>query len=235
MSHTAASLKKQTVADLRELAEELGLDTEELKRKQELIDAILESQVEEEDDIEEEDDLELDDDEEDDDLELDDEESDEEEDDDLELEEDEEDDEEEDLEEEAPAPKKATPKKKRPEPTGDTYTAKQVATRIGTDAKTLRKFFRSPASTIEAVGQGGRYEFDKADLPTIEKEFAEWSAQQKTRAPRKAAAKATKPAIEVDEVEEDEALEFDEGDFEPEEEEEDDLELDLDEDDEEED
>ena len=56
----------------------------------------------------------------------------------------------------------------------DTYTAKQVAYRLGTDAKTLRKFFRSSHSTVEPVGQGGRYEFESSDMPQIKKEFAGW-------------------------------------------------------------
>ena len=66
----------------------------------------------------------------------------------------------------------------------DTYTAKQVATRIGTDAKTLRKFFRSPNSTVEPVGQGGRYEFDAADLPKIREEFTKWNSTKATRTPK---------------------------------------------------
>lgn len=56
----------------------------------------------------------------------------------------------------------------------DTYTAKQVATRLGTDPKTMRKFFRSSRSTVEPVGQGGRYEFDAEDLPQIRLEFEQW-------------------------------------------------------------
>jgi len=55
------------------------------------------------------------------------------------------------------------------------YSAKQVATRIGTDAKTLRKFFRSSASPFDAVGQGGRYEFPASQLPDIQKAFNAWT------------------------------------------------------------
>lgn len=68
----------------------------------------------------------------------------------------------------------------------ETYTAKQVATRCGTDAKTMRKFFRSNASTVEAVGQGGRYEFAAADLPQIKREFDSWRKRAESR--------STKPA-----------------------------------------
>jgi hypothetical protein len=72
----------------------------------------------------------------------------------------------------------------------DTYTAKQVATRCGTDAKTMRKFFRSKASTVEPVGQGGRYEFASDDLPKIKREFDAWQ--------KRSSGKQTKPAPRVE-------------------------------------
>ena len=126
------------------------------------------------------------------------------------------------LEEEAPAPKKktkATAKKPADDeeaddelPDRDTYTAKQVATRIGTDAKTLRKFFRSAASTVEPVGQGGRYEFDAEDMPQIKKEFDGWNTTRPTRGrPANADKAATKKSrTEVaDEMPEEEELDLD--------------------------
>lgn len=61
-----------------------------------------------------------------------------------------------------------------------TFSAKQVATRIGTEAKILRKFFRDDNSGYKAVGQGGRYEFPESDLPAIKKAFDEWN-KGKTR------------------------------------------------------
>lgn len=66
-------------------------------------------------------------------------------------------------------------------PERETYTAKQVATRIGTDAKTLRKFFRSSASTVEPVGQGGRYEFAAEDMKKIRDEFTKWNNNKTPR------------------------------------------------------
>jgi predicted site-specific integrase-resolvase len=63
----------------------------------------------------------------------------------------------------------------------DTYSAKQVATRIGTDAKTLRKFLRSPSSPYQAVGQGKRYEFPTADLKAIKKAFVAWQTKNRAR------------------------------------------------------
>lgn len=82
----------------------------------------------------------------------------------------------------------------------DEYTAKQIATRIGTDAKTLRKFFRSPASTVEPVGQGGRYVFDAADLPKIQGEFNKWNSNKK---PRGSGLKRSTPKAAVEVIEDD--------------------------------
>lgn len=88
----------------------------------------------------------------------------------------------------------------------DTYTAKQVATRLGTDAKTMRKFFRSAHSTVEPVGQGGRYEFDARDLPKIKKEFNTWQNRgAKKSTPAKPAPKLiATPSPELTEVLEEE-------------------------------
>jgi hypothetical protein len=63
----------------------------------------------------------------------------------------------------------------------ETYSAKQVARRIGTDAKTFRKWLRSDASPYPAVGQGQRYEFPVKDLPRIKSFFDTW----KNRSTRK--------------------------------------------------
>lgn len=75
--------------------------------------------------------------------------------------------------------------------TQKTYSAKQVASRIGTDAKTLRKFFRDPKSGFDAVGQGGRYDFTEDSVPVIKKAFDQWNAgkAKRNRAPRSAEGK----------------------------------------------
>lgn len=80
-----------------------------------------------------------------------------------------------------------------------TFSAKQVATRIGTEAKTLRKFFRDANSGYKAVGQGGRYDFPESELPEIREKFNAWNKgkvkrNRPTNAERAAAAKA-KPAV----------------------------------------
>lgn len=59
-----------------------------------------------------------------------------------------------------------------------TFGAKQVARRIGTDAKTFRKWLRSEDSPYIAVGQGSRYEFPVEDLNDIRNAFNEWVAQR---------------------------------------------------------
>lgn len=76
-----------------------------------------------------------------------------------------------------------------------TYSAKQVASRIGTDAKTLRKFFRSKAWPETAVGQGARYEFPQSRLEEIRKAFNHW--QKNKRYPAKTTSTSPlSPAVE---------------------------------------
>jgi len=62
----------------------------------------------------------------------------------------------------------------------------QVAEKLGTDARTLRKFLRSDACKVESVGKGSRYELDAKSVPTLRKQFTAWSAavaDKKTDAP----------------------------------------------------
>jgi hypothetical protein len=57
----------------------------------------------------------------------------------------------------------------------------QVAEKLGTDARTLRKFLRSDACKVESVGKGARYELDTKSVPTLRKQFAAWSTAQATK------------------------------------------------------
>jgi len=59
----------------------------------------------------------------------------------------------------------------------------QVATELGTTARTLRVFLRSSHSTFVPVGSGARYEFTDRELPTLRKRFAEWQKAGKPRPP----------------------------------------------------
>lgn len=196
MAHyTEAELTKKSLAELRELADEHDLEFDDEKpKKAQLIEALLDIE-----DDEEADDDELD--------ELDDEV------DDLELPED---DEEDELDDEEPASKKTRakkPAKATKSADGEpTLAAKQVATMLGTEAKVLRQFFRSPASTVEAVGSGGRYEFLETDVPKIKEEFEAWRGAHAARGTKRGTGKksSTQVVEEIEEVESIEELEIDE-------------------------
>ena len=204
--YTEDELKKKSVAELKELAvayiDEDEID--DIRTKQPLFAAIIDNQGEPSDDDEEDDDVELDDEEEDD----------------LELpDEDEVDDEEVDeVDDEKPAAKERKPRAKKQVAEKDTLAAKQVATELGTDAKTLRQFFRSPASTVEAVGSGGRYEFNASDVPQIKAEFEAWKAGHAARGSKRTGEGGSKrgraAAQEIVEVEEVEELEIEDEDLE---------------------
>ena len=201
--YTKSLLSKKTKAELIELAESDGIEYDEDGTKAELVEALLE--VEEADDIEEDDS---------------DEEVDDSEEDDLELPEDDEEEVDEVVE---VTTKKTTAKKTKYTEGGKTddgeklLGAKEVATQIGTDAKTLRQFFRSGKSTIAPVGAGGRYEFKESQIGDIKVEFETWKANKPGRGAkaeggtttrRKRGEKAgPKPEDIIDEVEDIEELE----------------------------
>ena len=202
--YTEDELKKKSVAELKELAEAY-IDEDEIddiKTKQPLIAAIIDNQGEPSDDDEEDDDVELDDEEEDD----------------LELPEEDEVDDDGEVDDEKPAAKERKPRAKKQVAEKDTLAAKQVATELGTDAKTLRQFFRSPASTVEAVGSGGRYEFNASDVPKIKSEFEAWKAGHAARGSKRTGEGGSKrgraAAQEIVEVEEVEELEIEDEDLE---------------------
>lgn len=185
MAKTEAELKKLTAVTLKAMAAEY-YDEDELKgaKKADLVNMVLNAQELESNDVDEE----LDDEPMDPDLEAELEDQTKPEDD--ELDDDEVDD--------TPAKKPSTP-----EPSGDQYSAKQIATRINTDPKVLRKFFRSEASTVEPVGLGGRYMFAKEDLDKIKQEFEAWSAGNKSRGTKRASRKTEDaPKRETQQVEE---------------------------------
>lgn len=74
---------------------------------------------------------------------------------------------------------------------GDTLSAKEAAGKIGTDARTLRKFLRSQHGL---VGQGQRWAIAADDIPELKAKFDNWG---KAKADSKPAAK---PAPDADEV-----------------------------------
>lgn len=205
--YTKSELEKKSILELKTEANEHGIEIERGWKKPDLIEALL--SVEEDELLDEE--------------ELEEElpEEDLEEDEDLEPELPEEEDE---IVVAKPATKgktRAVPAKKKADASDeDTLAAKQVASILSTnlnmavDAKTLRQFFRSAASTIEAVGSGGRYEFLETDVPTIQKEFAAWKEGHASRGAKRGPrgtgrSKASNQVIEeIEEVEEIEELEL---------------------------
>lgn len=103
-------------------------------------------------------------------------------------------------------------------------TTSDVADELGTDPKTLRKFFRSEQCDIEPVGQGKRYAITPDDIDDLRTAFDLWAngkAKKATKAddaepePKKAPAKSkktkgtkkAKPAPAVEEEDLDEELE----------------------------
>lgn len=66
-------------------------------------------------------------------------------------------------------------------PTDEKLSAKEVARELGTDARTLRKFFRSGNSPVDPVGQGGRYEIDSKAVKKVKKAFDNWGGGTKAK------------------------------------------------------
>jgi hypothetical protein len=53
-----------------------------------------------------------------------------------------------------------------------------VATRLNTTARTLRRFLRAD-STYANAGSGGKYDFQESDIPVLVKRFAKWSSKSR--------------------------------------------------------
>jgi hypothetical protein len=56
-----------------------------------------------------------------------------------------------------------------------------IAQELGTTARNLRKFLRSPQSPYEAVGQGSRYNISSADLAELKTKFETWVSRPGSR------------------------------------------------------
>lgn len=103
----------------------------------------------------------------------------------------------------------------------EVMTTNDVADELGTDAKTLRKFFRSDKCDIEPVGQGKRYAITPDDIEDLKIAFSAWSggkakkadaddAEPKPdKAPAKGKARKSKKAAPAPVAEEDEDLGLD--------------------------
>ncbi len=99
--------------------------------------------------------------------------------------------------------------KKKPEPKAEPLSAKEAATKIGTDARTLRKYLRSVNGL---VGQGNRWAIEADDLDELKKGFDAWHKAG-------AKGKTTRPTLTSDAIDEediDEVTEFEDEDDNPE-------------------
>lgn len=66
----------------------------------------------------------------------------------------------------------------KPEAEGEqTFVSKQVARQLGTDGRRFRQFLRA---TGQGVGQGGRYEFTKAEVEELKVAWKKWQASKGT-------------------------------------------------------
>lgn len=57
--------------------------------------------------------------------------------------------------------------------------AKEIAIEWDSNARLVRKFFRSDASGVDSVGQGNRYAFTPAEVKRLAKKFAAWVVTEK--------------------------------------------------------
>lgn len=78
-------------------------------------------------------------------------------------------------------------------------TAKQAASKLGTDGRTLRKFLRKKHGTI---GQGKRWAISEGEFELLKIEFAAWAKGSGTPKGEKAKAKKASPAEDIEPIEE---------------------------------
>jgi predicted transcriptional regulator len=59
-----------------------------------------------------------------------------------------------------------------------TLSAKELAEKLGTDGRTVRKFLRSDAKKhgTETPGKGGRYQIKAGQVKSLQKRFDAWDA-----------------------------------------------------------
>lgn len=78
-----------------------------------------------------------------------------------------------------------------------TLTAKEVAEKLETDARTFRKFVRSEVKAaggevgVDTPGKGKRYSFESKEISGLKKRFSAWDE-----------ARRAAPEVEVEETEE---------------------------------
>ena len=61
-------------------------------------------------------------------------------------------------------------------------TTAEVATELGTDGRTLRRFLRSITPKENQPGKGSRWSIEKTAMRGLKKQFATWTAAQAEKA-----------------------------------------------------
>jgi len=79
-----------------------------------------------------------------------------------------------------------------------TITVSELATELGTDPRTTRKFLRSITDADEQPGKGGRWSIEKKSVRSIKSKFAHYTEELEAK---RAANDDAPDAEEVDEVE----------------------------------
>lgn len=93
-----------------------------------------------------------------------------------------------------------------------TLTPAELAQELGTDAKTCRKFLRSPEGLDRKVGKGHRWAIEAKSVRSLKSRFAKWEAdrQEAIAAARAARAEAARNAADAAETDQDEVEDIDE-------------------------
>ena len=73
----------------------------------------------------------------------------------------------------------------------EVLTTNEVATQLGTDPKTLRKFFRSDKCDVVPVGQGKRYALTARDVKKLAPALEAWHTSNRTPKPKTDEAEVT--------------------------------------------
>lgn len=94
-----------------------------------------------------------------------------------------------------------------------TLSAKEVASKFETTAKTLRKFLRTEVKAaggaigVDSPGKGGRWAIDAKSVPAMKKRFATWQKAQAEANAKRLADLAEAQGDEDDEAEAEEVAE----------------------------
>lgn len=91
-----------------------------------------------------------------------------------------------------------------------TITVTDLATELGTDARTARKFLRSITAKDDQPGKGSRWSIEKREVRSLKSKFTKFTAAQDEARAARAEAKANDEDPTDAEIE---ALEGDEVDF----------------------